>query len=112
MDVRTRIALLAAAAGVGLAVGIPVLWLTSRPESETADGTIVWIHLAERRLLLHALAGADNLRDHDVQVYLPEGRGLAVEPGHRPVTVLRAGQHVRVQLGRRSHWAHQILVED
>ncbi|WP_432994795.1 hypothetical protein [Dactylosporangium sp. CA-233914] len=109
MNVPRRVAWLSIAAGVGLAIGIPLLGST--PEgTTTAEGDVIRVDVAAHTLLLHDTGATDTLRGQDAAIRLPVGR-LAVEPGHRPLSSLRPGDHVRMVIGSRSHWARQITAD-
>jgi hypothetical protein len=103
MEVRRRVALLSIVGGISLAIGIPLLGLTATSatsDSATAEGDVVEVDLSAHMLRLHEI-------DQDVTVRLPVAGGT-VEPGHRPLSTLRPGEHLRVVLGARSHLARQI----
>jgi hypothetical protein len=103
MEVRRRVALLSLVGGLSLAIGLPLLGLTATSatsDAATAEGDVVQVDLRAHTLRLH-------VSGQDVTVRLPVAGG-AVEPGHRPLSTLRPGEHVRVVLGARSRLARQI----
>jgi hypothetical protein len=107
MDVRRRVALMSIVGGLSLAAGIPLLGLSATTDGATAEGDIVRVDLAAHTMSLHDTGSEDSLRGQDITVHLPT-TGVTVEPGHRPLGTLRAGQHVRIVIGVRSHWAREI----
>jgi len=103
MEVRRRVALLSIVGGLSLAIGLPLLGLTATSatsDAATAEGDVVQVDLRAHTLRLHESG-------KDVVVRLPVAGGT-VEPGHRPLSTLRPGEHVRVVLGARSRLARQI----
>jgi hypothetical protein len=107
MEVRRRVALLSIVGGLSLAIGLPLLGLnatSATSDAATAEGDVVEVDLRAHTLRLHA-SGSES--GTDVTVRLPVAGGT-VEPGHRPLSTLRPGEHVRVVLGARSHLARQI----
>jgi hypothetical protein len=112
VEVRRRVMLAATACGVSLAAGIPLLGLTALPRTETADGYIIWVHPSAHALLLDDVGADDPLRGREVLIHLPERGAPRVQPGGQPATALRPGQRVRARISRRSHWAHEITLDD
>ncbi|MER7281913.1 hypothetical protein ABT369_46525 [Dactylosporangium sp. NPDC000244] len=110
MNTRRQVALLAIAAGVGLAAGLPLLGLADGSGTMRAEGDVISVDLGAQSLRLHDTGAGDALRGQDATIRLPVGR-IAVEPGHRPLGSLRPGDHVRMIIGSRSHWAHEITVD-
>src|SRR5690349_4074014 len=105
MDVRRRVALLSIVGGLSLAIGLPLLGLTATSatsDAATAEGDVLAVDLPSHTLRLH-----DTGSGGDLTVRLPVAGGR-VEPGHRPLSTLRPGEHVRVVLGAKSHLARQI----
>ncbi|WP_433606016.1 hypothetical protein ACQP2P_28920 [Dactylosporangium sp. CA-139114] len=110
MNTRRQVALLALTAGVGLAAGLPLLASADGSGTMRAEGDVISVDLGAQSLRLHDTGTGDALRGQDATIRLPVGR-IAVEPGHRPLGSLRPGDHVRMVIGSRSHWAHQITVD-
>jgi hypothetical protein len=101
VDRRRWVSVLAVIAVVALAIGIPVLWFTSVPRTETADGDVVQVDTAARTIVLHDLGGANALRGHDVLIRLPDNGRITVQ----------AGDHVRVRMSERTHRARSLTIE-
>src|SRR5690349_17982149 len=114
MDVRRRVALLSVVGGLSLAIGLPLLGLTATSatsDAATAEGDVLAVDLPSHTLRLHDTGAGDDRQGQDVTVRLPVAGGR-VEPGHRPLSTLRPGDHVRVVLGAKSHLARQITEID
>jgi len=111
MEVRRRVALLSIVGGLSLAIGLPLLGLTATSatsDAATAEGAVIQVDLRAHTLRLHESGNqSGNKSGSDVTVRLPVAGGT-VEPGHRPLSTLRLGEHLRVVLGARSHLARQI----
>jgi hypothetical protein len=104
MDGRRRVALLSVVGGLSLAIGLPLLGLTAA--SATSDAATA-DDLGAHTLRLRDTGAGDDRRGQDVTVRLPVAGG-SVQPGHRPLSTLKPGEHVRVVLGAKSHLARQI----
>jgi hypothetical protein len=114
MDVRRRVALLSIAGGLSLAIGLPLVGLTAASatsDAATAEGDVLAVDLGAHMLRLQDTGAGDDRRGQNVTVRLPVAGG-SVQPGHRPLSTLKPGQHVRVVLGAKSHLARQITELD
>lgn len=107
---RRRVALLSIAGGLSLAIGLPLLGLnaaSATSDAASVEGDVLAVSLAGHTLRLHDTGAGDDRRGQDVTVHLPVAGG-SVEPGHRPLSALKPGEHLRVVLGAKSHLARQI----
>ena len=101
MRAGTQITVLVTAAAITLGVGFPVLALTLTPSTERLEGTVVSVVPADHTVLVHAVAGAQQLRGHDVLVHVPAGQQVTIEHRTEDLDQLRCGQEItaRVRVG-------------
>jgi hypothetical protein len=103
----TQITVLVTAAAITLGVGFPVLALTLTPSTERLEGTVVSVVPADHTVLVHDVAGAGQLRGHDVLIHVPAGQQVTIEHHSEDLDQLRCGQEItaRVRVGsHRSQW--------
>jgi hypothetical protein len=98
---RTQITVLVTAAAITLGIGFPVLALTLTPSTELVEGTVVSVVPADHAVLVHAVAGARQLRGRDVLVRVPAGQLITIGGRSEDLDQLRCGQEItaRVRIG-------------
>jgi hypothetical protein len=111
VDARKWVAIVATLCGISLGAGIPLLGLTAVPHTEMADGVVVWVHPADRQVLLHDTGGEARLRGRSFVLYLPDRGRVRIGPGHLTIAALRPGDRIRARISRHSHVAHWVIRE-